>query len=250
MPVQPFYVGSEGLYVISEGEQPTSYPSNIIPFEQVYCLNETMKKFREMNSALPHYYYLLMNQFLRIAIGLFPECDKDLSSRVDFEYEIYKFNGDGVSDEFQLTPQPPLDDYMDTEWYISIDGGSVDEDDYEITVSEGELYAVFSSVPDDGSEIYIASYIVGYFDISGGLSDTELMILARLMIHPYVERNINDSKLLAQTVYSRDEHVYSQANHIREISGYLDSYTKKTNLLRRDYDYARPTAFSGTAVRT
>lgn len=216
-------------------------------YEEVYSLNETMRKFREVRNSQPLYYYLLMNQFLKIAIGSFPECQKDLTSRSDIEYEIYEFEGDGVSDTFTLTPDSPFDENMETTWYVEVDGVVLNDDEYTINLDGEEETIQLTNAPENEAEIVVNAFIIGYFNISDGLSIIEKEIIAELMNEPYIKRIINDDRLLTQTIYSKDEHAYSQANHIRNTGEWLNSRMSETR--SKIWRYELNLSLEGVAVR-
>ncbi len=237
MPIEPFYVMNKDG---DEDGSPELTTNTITPFEDIYCMNESMRKFREVSNSNPLYYYLLMNQFLKNAIGSFPECQKDLTSRIDMDYNSYKFTGNGVDNEFLLDPAPPFDPNMDNTLYVTVDGVELNEDEYETRRISEEVTLILDEIPDDGVEIYCESFIIGYFDIADGLSILEKQIIAQLMNQFYIQRIINDDRLLTYTIYSKDENAYSQANHVRNTGEWLRQLESETRKKIWRYEWSNP----------
>lgn len=69
------------------------------------------------------------------------------------------------------------------------------------------------------------------------LDEEELEILGCLMVIEWLTPVINDTKLLKQVITDKDFKIYSQSQHLKEITIVRDGLKKEVNQIISDYTY-------------
>jgi len=84
----------------------------------------------------------------------------------------------------------------------------------------------------------------GYIDKNGNsvdvkLDDFEILILSNLMVVEYLKPYIVSSDTINMAVGDKDFKIFSQANHMRELSDLYNMLKKETKKMIRDYTYRK-----------
>lgn len=185
-------------------------------FEEIYCLNEVIRKDPKLAKLPLYQFYSLCYRQLQYAIGAFLyDCHKDLTKIKRYSESEYFFDGDGVETQFQLDPIP-----QDGQTNIWV-GAKRDDDDYYVELF-GYQYdplthiITFDQAPQVGLSILVGAYEIGYFEET--LDIDEKIILAEGMNIPFLEAYAANDRSLNQIVYSNSYKVHSQAEQIKQLS--------------------------------
>jgi hypothetical protein len=213
-------------------------------FEEIYCLNAIIKEDQRLLNLPTNQQYLLQWKYLLYAINYFVydyRTDKDdrvglegIGSKIDFSQEEYYFIGDGVDNEFLLSPTPPTS----CVFYIGVkqEDDLVYDSNYTGIFNEITNVLTITPTPPLNYQVYISGYIIGSF--TDTLNTREQTILAEGMNVPFEEEKVNTESLLEQMVYGGTTKLYSQANHISAIKDISNNqYYAKVQGLISEYTY-------------
>jgi hypothetical protein len=170
-------------------------------FKQFYLIIDDR---RFIDNLTPDELAVTLSGYLDRSRGMFGDyCYKDLNNFVATQREYYQFVGDGTTNQYTLSPSPPLS----CEFYVSIN--DIETEGYSF--NNGTNILTLSATPTSGKNIYVGAFKVGQFTET--LNIQEITLLARGMTIPWIEFMLQKKKHLDQIVYGKDMQVHSQANH-------------------------------------
>lgn len=173
-------------------------------FDDIYGLNLVISNDVRLNSLPTNLYYFVLYQYLQFSIGEFNTKSWTSLALTEFDQDIYQFVGDGVTDDFVLSPTPEFDTF-----YVSVNNIEISSTGY--TYNSTTKTITLSTIPSSGEAVYIANYQIGSFTAS--LNTEEKTILAIGMNIPFLKSNIFTSKQLKQMISAAPIIINSQANH-------------------------------------
>lgn len=207
------------------------------PFTDIYCLNTVIKNDSRLVNKPQNALYKLYYEYLKFAISYFRnDCNKNLDNHTGFVQSEYSFVGDGVDDEFLLSPAPTSYD----NFYIETDNNGLISTDYTYSFDENTNLLTITPVPPLNADVYVSAYGIGSF--VDDLNMTEKVILAEGMNVPWQEEQLNKQSLLNHIIYGGGTKMYSQGEHIKQVKdvsqnqyfklvkGMINEYSYKENL--------------------
>ncbi|MBO7695895.1 MAG: hypothetical protein J6T10_24955 [Methanobrevibacter sp.] len=215
-------------------------------FNEIYCLNLTMKNDPRLAEIPLNMYYSLCWKYLQVAISRFQyESLPDITDNVPF-YELdYEYECNGVDTEFALNSSESI---PNPNFVISQEYGT------EITPITSYTYdgennkIILDKAPLNGAILKISEFEIGYFNAD--LNYREKEILAQGMLIPFLEENRNRESLLNQFVYGGSVKIHSQAEHLKTVENALKEQIKIVNNLIIDYTYRANTEnYNGLGTR-
>lgn len=216
-------------------------------FNEIYCLNLTMKNDPRLAKIPLNVYYSLCWKYLQVAISRFQyESIPDLTDNVPFLEIDYEYISDGVDTQFQLN----VNDAMITpNFVVSLLIGEEMENIEQFTYDSATNTITLQEAPLEGAILKIYEYQIGYFNSE--LTYREKEILAQAMLIPYLEENQNRESLLNQFVYGGSVKIHSQAEHLKTIEAALKEQQRIVNNLIIDYSYrANLENYNGLGTRS
>lgn len=221
---------------------------NVTYFRDIYCLNNTIKQDKAFCKMPTYLQYALYWRYLQFAISYFQyDCSKNLLDYVPYREQSYQYIGDGIDNEFMLSPTPPI---VYPDLYIAIKNPEekeftvINQNDYEYESTN--CVVTFKNIPLEGAIIKIVAYLDGQFNVE--LSINEKTILAEGMNIPFLEKNQNNTQLLTQIVYGGTMKIYSQGEHMKQLGNIVNSQRDYVNNLIVNYSY-RNQEIVGTQAR-
>lgn len=216
------------------------------PFRDIYCLNKLIKNDPRLKKLDKFQYSMLCFGYLKFAISYFMyDCRNSLTDRLDPTIQSYYFDGDGVDDEFYLSPSPTLG----SSFYISVTSAGVKTEITDYTYDETTANVKLSIVPLVGDKVEIVAFTGGEFNLE--LDEREKVVLAEAMNIPYLEEAKNDQNAMKYIVSGKSLRFFSQANHIDSAVGNYNSqaYAIVDGLIS-EYSYkGSPDRYSGLVKR-
>lgn len=186
------------------------------PFEDIHCLATILRKDTTLASLPSYQYYELCFKQLIIGKAAFVyDCHKDLNAYTPYSVSEYNFVGNGIDNEFVLSPAP-------TELQTNIYVGSRNSEEDLLVETLDYVYddttniITLNDIPAANSEIVIAFFNIGSFD--DDLDDDEKAILAESEQIAYYEAYLANSKSLNQVTYSTTVKIHSQAEQLKQLS--------------------------------
>lgn len=167
--------------------------------------------------------------YLKFSISYFMyDCRKNLLDKVDPVEYVYEFIGDGVDNQFSLTPEP-----ASNSMFVVYVGGNIFSDYSFDSLSN---IMTLEIAPVSGEKVIIKSYTYGSFNID--LDIREINILAEGMNVPYLEETKNDENAMKYMITGKSIRFFSQANHIAATTGVVNSQKYDTvDSLISEYTY-------------
>ena len=216
-------------------------------FNEIYCLNLTMKNDPRLAQIPINMYYSLCWKYLQVAISRFQyECIPDITDNVPFMEVDYEYVCDGQDVEFQLNENEAM---STPNFVLALVIGDETTNITEFTYDSENNKIVLSEPPLQDAILKIYEYQIGYFKTE--LTYREKEILAQAMLIPYLEENQNRESLLNQFVYGGSVKIHSQAEHLKTIETALKEQEKMVNNLIIDYSYrANLENYNGLGTRT
>lgn len=208
-------------------------------FEKIHCLATILRKDTTL-AALPSYqYYELCSKQLIIGKAAFVyDCLKDLNSYTPYSVSEYNFEGNGVDNEFELTPAPTE---LQTNIYVGVKG--INDDlmteviDYTYD-AETNILTLNNGIPAVGSQITIAFFDIGSFN--DDLDDDECAILAESEQIAYYESYLGNAKSLNQVTYSTTVKIHSQAEQLKQLNNIsITQWRDRVESMIVKYSYRR-----------
>ena len=216
-------------------------------FNEIYCLNLTMKNDPRLAQIPLNMYYSLCWKYLQVAISRFQyESIPDLTDNVPFMETDYEYICDGIDTEFQLNVNEAM---ITPNFVVSLVIGEETEPITDFTYDSNVNAITLQDAPLEGATLKIYEYQIGHFN--SDLTYREKEILAQAMLIPYLEENQNRESLLNQFVYGGSVKIHSQAEHLKTIEAALKEQQKLVNNLIIDYSYrANLENYNGLGTRT
>lgn len=202
-------------------------------FNEIYCLNLTMKNDPRLADIPLNMYYSLCWKYLQVAISRFQyESIPDITDNVPFAEIDYEYECNGIDSTFELNTSQAITtpNFVITQTYGGITT-NITNYDYN---SETNVITL-AEVPPSLAIIKIAEFEIGHFNAD--LNYREKEILAQGMLIPFLEENRNRESLLNQFVYGGSVKIHSQAEHLKTIENALKEQIKIVNNLIIDYSY-------------
>lgn len=210
-------------------------------FEEIYELATMIMEDEKIKQAPLYKKYLILYKFLQISIGHFnARCFKDLKTIQPYVYKEFNFAGDGMETEYMLSENAFT---VDTKIYIEVETekgsgifSELPETDYSFKYSSSEV--IFKQAINHSFRCHIVVYRVGYF--FDDLDIEEKLILARGMVIPFIESQLQKESVMNHMVYGTGAKMYSQAEHLKqlntilkdtkyEVEGRINAYTYESN---------------------
>lgn len=210
-------------------------------FEEVYELATMIMEDEKIKQAPLYKKYLILYKFLQISIGHFnARCFKDLKTIQPYVYKEFSFTGDGMETEYMLSENAFT---VDTKIYVEVETGKdsgifaeLPETDYSFKYNSAEV--TFNNAINHGFKCHIVVYRIGYF--FDDLDIEEKLILARGMVVPFIESQLQKESVMNHMVYGTGAKMYSQAEHLKqlntilkdtkyEVEGRINAYTYESN---------------------
>ena len=203
-------------------------------FNEIYCLNLTMKNDPRLSQIPLNMYYSLCWKYLQVAISRFQyECIPDITNNSPFMEVDYEYICNGVDTEFQLTNNELI---TTPNFVITLSLGNDEVENIANFEYNSETNAIIlEDAPVSDAVLKIYEYQIGYFNVD--LDYREKEILAQAMLIPYLEENQNRENLLNQFVYGGSVKIHSQAEHLKTIETALKEQIKMVTNLIIDYSY-------------
>lgn len=207
------------------------------PFKEIYDLNTAIKTDTRLYSKPQNLIYQLYSNYLKYAISIFEyDCYQDITNNEFFKQIEFAFIGDGMTDTFTLDLTPIGDIF-----YITIDDVEIPITNYIYDNVNNQIK--FNTIPTNNSNIYIANYSIGQFNVD--LNNREKQILSEALNIPWLQQQINTDTLLNQMVYGADFKIYSQAEHIQQLNKTLKDQKDYVQNLITEYTYKQPKDLKG-----
>lgn len=209
-------------------------------FDKIYCLASVLRKDTTLASLPSYQYYQLCEKQLMIGKAMFVyDCLNDLNSYSPYSLSEYVFTGDGVDNEFVLSPAP---ESTQTNIYVGVQG--VEDDLLTETISytydDITHTLTLSSAPEEGASIVVAFFDIGHF--TDDLTDDECAILAESMQIAYYESYMGNAKSLNQVTYSNSIKIHSQAEQLKQLHNIsLEQWRDRVESMIVKYSYRRST---------
>lgn len=208
-------------------------------FEKIHCLATILRKDTTL-AALPSYqYYELCSKQLIIGKAAFVyDCLKDLNSYTPYSSSEYVFEGNGIDNEFELTPAPAP---TQTNIYVGVKG--VDDDlmteNFDYTYDANTNILTFNSlIPAASSTVTIVFFDIGSFN--DDLDDDECAILAESEQIAYYESYLGNAKSLNQVTYSTTVKIHSQAEQLKQLNNIsIGQWRDRVESMIVKYSYRR-----------
>jgi len=200
----------------------------MVLFDDIYTLNGLIMKDLKLQNKSDNIYYFMLYQYLSFAISEFSQyCYKDLLDIVPFQQTIDTYESDGVETNFILEDTPPLD-YL---FYVSVDNVKLNSNEFSYDSLTNSVTTTYG-----GTNIYISSYVIGYFNEDINLR--EKTILSEAMTSVFVASFVNDGGQLAQIMYSGVD-MFSQSQH-NKVNINIEDF-RRSNSFRQMiyYSYGR-----------
>ena len=215
-------------------------------FNEIYCLNLTMKNDPRLANIPLNMYYSLSWKYLQVAISRFQyESIPDITDNVPFKEIDYEYECDGVDAVFQINPSEEI---ATPKFTINQIYGDETTEIVDYTYDSELSTITLDSAPPQGATLKIAEYQIGYFNAD--LNYHEKEILAQGMLIPFLEENRNRESLLNQFVYGGSVKIHSQAEHLKTIDNALKEQLKLVSNLIIDYTYrANIEQYNGLGTR-
>jgi hypothetical protein len=210
-------------------------------FEEIYELATMIMEDEKIKQAPLYKKYLILYRFLQLSIGHFnARCFKDLKTIQPYVYKEFSFEGDGMETEYALGESSFT---IDTKVYVEVetDKGSgiykeLPNTEYDFKYNSGEVD--FSTPINKDFKCNIITYRVGFF--YDDLNIEEKTILARGMVVPFIEAQMQKESLMNHMVYGTGAKMYSQAEHLKqlntilkntkyEVEGRINAYTYESS---------------------
>lgn len=210
-------------------------------FEEIYELATMIMEDEKIKQAPLYKKYLILYKFLQISIGHFnARCFKDLKTIQPYVYKEFNFTGDGMETEYMLSENAFT---VDTKIYIEVetekDSGifaELPETDYSFKYNSAEV--TFNKAVNHSFKCHIVVYRIGFF--FDDLDIEEKLILARGMVVPFIESQLQKESVMNHMVYGTGAKMYSQAEHLKqlntilkdtkyEVEGRINAYTYESN---------------------
>lgn len=210
-------------------------------FEEVYELATMIMEDEKIKQAPLYKKYLILYKFLQLSIGHFnARCFKDLKTIQPYVYKEFSFVGDGMETEYILSEGAFT---VDTKCYVEIetskDSGIYAElpsTEYSFKYNSAEVD--FKKAINNGFKCHIVVYRIGYF--LDDLDIEEKTILARGMVVPFIESQMQKESVMNHMVYGTGAKMYSQAEHLKqlntilkntkyEVEGRINAYTYESS---------------------
>ncbi len=210
-------------------------------FEEIYELATMIMEDEKIKQAPLYKKYLILYKFLQISIGHFnARCFKDLKTIQPYVYKEFNFAGDGMETEYMLSENAFT---VDTKIYIEVETekgsgifSELPETDYSFKYNSSEV--IFKQAINHSFRCHIVVYRVGYF--FDDLDIEEKLILARGMVIPFIESQLQKESVMNHMVYGTGAKMYSQAEHLKqlntilkdtkyEVEGRINAYTYESN---------------------
>jgi hypothetical protein len=210
-------------------------------FEEIYELATMIMEDEKIKQAPLYKKYLILYKFLQLSIGHFnARCFKDLKTIQPYVYKEFNFTGDGMETEYILSESAFT---VDTQIYIEVEtekGSGVfaelPETDYSFKYNSAEV--TFNKAINNGFSCHIVVYRIGYF--FDDLDIEEKIILARGMVVPFIESQLQKESVMNHMVYGTGAKMYSQAEHLKqlntilkdtkyEVEGIINAYTYESS---------------------
>lgn len=210
-------------------------------FEEIYELATMIMEDEKIKQAPLYKKYLILYKFLQISIGHFnARCFKDLKTIQPYVYKEFYFTGDGMETEYMLSENAFT---VDTKIYIEMetekDSGifaELPETNYSFKYNSAEVD--FNNAINNGFKCHIVVYRIGFF--YDDLDIEEKIILARGMVVPFIESQLQKESIMNHMVYGTGAKMYSQAEHLKqlntilkdtkyEVEGRINAYTYESS---------------------
>lgn len=207
-------------------------------FEEIYELSTIIMEDEKVKQAPIYKKYLILYKFLQFAIGHFnTRCFKDLKTIRPFEYKEYNISGDGIETEFELSENLSPDDLN---IYVEIE---TESDSGVFTPMNPSNYSfdkvtstiTFENPINNGFGCNVYTYIIGYF--YDDLDLVEKTILAKEMGIPFLESQLKKESLTNQMIYGTGAKMYSQAEHIKQLTNIIKGERYEVEGLINAYTY-------------
>lgn len=207
-------------------------------FEEIYELSTIIMEDEKVKQAPIYKKYLILYKFLQFAIGHFnTRCFKDLKTIRPFEYKEYNISGDGIETEFIFSDTPSSENFN---VYVEIETESgsgifvpMKQSDYSF--DEVTSTITFKKPINNGFECNIYTYIIGYF--YDDLDLIEKTILAKEMGIPFLESQLKKESLTNQMIYGTGAKMYSQAEHMKQLTNIIKGERYEVEGLINAYTY-------------
>lgn len=210
-------------------------------FEEIYELATMIMEDEKIKQAPLYKKYLILYKFLQISIGHFnARCFKDLKTIQPYVYKEYNFTGDGMETEYILSENAFT---VDTKIYVEVEtekgsGIFAELPDTEYSFKYNSAEVDFTKAINHGFRCHIVVYRIGYF--LADLDIEEKLILARGMVVPFIESQLQKESVMNHMVYGTGAKMYSQAEHLKqlntilkdtkyEVEGRINAYTYESN---------------------
>lgn len=208
-------------------------------FTDIYCLNSVMKIDPNLLKLPIYQYYSLSWKQLQTGKSEFEyDCLKNLDSYIPYSDEEYNFIGNGIEDEFELTPTPSI---LNTNIYVGIMKAN-EEDFIEHTNFTFDwatnIIKLNGVTPDLGDKILVTFYNVGEF--LDDLNDNEKRILAMSMNVTFLQSQLVNIRSLNQIIYTKSYSIHSQAEQLKQLNVTLREWTDELRYLITKYSYREP----------
>lgn len=185
-------------------------------FEDIHCLATILRKDTTLASLPSYQYYELCFKQLIIGKAAFVyDCHKDLNSYTPYSVSEYDFIGNGMDNEFELSPAPLP---TQTNIYIGVRNSEEDllQEVLDYTYDDTTNILTLTDIPLSQSEVVVAFFDIGSFNED--LDDDEKAILAECEQIAYYEAYLANSKSLNQVTYSTTVKIHSQAEQLKQLS--------------------------------
>lgn len=207
-------------------------------FEEIYELSTIIMEDEKVKQAPIYKKYLILYKFLQFAIGHFnTRCFKDLKTIRPFEYKQYNISGDGIETEFIFSDAPSSESFN---VYVEIETESgsgifipMKQSDYSF--DEVTSTITFKKPINNGFECNVYIYIIGYF--YDDLDLIEKTILAKEMGIPFLESQLKKESLTNQMIYGTGAKMYSQAEHMKQLTNIIKGERYEVEGLINAYTY-------------
>lgn len=207
-------------------------------FEKIHCLATILRKDTTLATLPSYQYYELCYKQLIIGKAAFVyDCLKDLNKYTPYSVSEYVFMGNGVDNEFELTPAPTA---LQTNIYVGIKNEEEDllEEQFNYTYDSENNILTLEDIPASNAQVTIAFFDIGSFD--DDLDDDECAILAESEQIAYYESYLGNAKTLNQVTYSTTVKIHSQAEQLKQLSNVsIIQWRDRVESMINKYSYRR-----------
>lgn len=206
-------------------------------FEEIYELSTVIMEDEKIKQAPIYKKYLILYKFLQFAIGHFnTRCFKDLKTIRPFEYKEYNIIGDGIETEYELgdIPSSDINIYVEIESEMG-SGIFVPMRPLDYCFDKVTSTITFENPINKDFICNIYTYVVGYF--YDDLDIVEKTIMAKIMGIPFLESQLKKESLTNQMIYGTGAKMYSQAEHIKQLTNILKGERYEVEGLINAYTY-------------